>query len=547
MLKLSLIGDIPKETLAAAQAAFPKGNLYLRLGEVFRSLYQDDDFRDLFPALGRPALPAWRLALVTVFQFLENLTDRQAADAVRSRIDWKCALGLKLSDSGFDFSVLSEFRSRLVAGDQGARLLDKLLEHLKAQDLVKAKGKQRSDSTHVLANIRALNRCELVGETMRAALNELAVEAPQWLKALAPEVWYERYARRIEAYRLPRSKAGRKDYLLSVAEDGFRLLEVIDQKGAPPELQGLKQIEVLRKVWVRYFDHKGKRIQLLDEPAVPVAEALVSAYEPDARYGNKGSIAWNGYKVHLTETCDDDKPHFIVNVRTTPAPEHDIKSTAPIHVAMAEKALLPKEHFVDGAYLDASLYVKARENYGIYLVGPPPRNPAWQNQQADAFGLDDFEIDWNAQQVTCPGGKRSYYWNPFQPPRGGERIQARFALSDCQPCSLRAQCTRAKKFGRFVNFQPQAQFEALKAARDYMLSEEGQKAYNRRAGIESTLSQEVRVFGARRSRYLGQDKTHLQQVATAVATNLVRYHDYLQTKPKRPRPPSRFARLKLEA
>ena len=518
----------------------------MRLREVFSKLYQDEDFKALFPALGRPALPAWRLALVTVFQFLENLTDRQAADAVRSRIDWNCALGLKLSDAGFDFSVLGEFRRRLVASDQGTLLLDKLLGHLKAQDLLRAQGKQRSDSTHVLANIRALNRCELVGESMGAALNELAVDAAEGLRVLVPEVWYERYAPRVEAYHLPKSQAGRKEYLSRVAEDGFKLLDAIDHESASSEVQRKKQVEVLGKVWERYFERKDERIRLLDEPASSVTEAVVSAYDPEARYSNKGSVSWNGYKVHLSESCDADKANFIVNVRTTAAPEHDIKSTDAIPAAMVAKALLPKEHFVDGAY-PASRYVSSKETYGIHLLGPPPRNPAWQDKQADAFGLDAFEIDWQAKQVTCPSGKRSSYWNPYRPPRGGERIQARFALSDCQPCPARLKCTRAKKFGRFVNFQPQAQYEALKAARDYRLTEEGKKAYNRRAGIEATISQEVRAFGARRSRYLGQAKTHLQQLVTAVATNLVRYDDWLQVKPKQPRPPSRFARLKLEA
>lgn len=120
MLKPNSTCNVPEETLQVARAAFPKANLYLRLREAFGTLYQNEDFRELFPATGRPALPPWRLALVTVFQFLENLTDRQAADAVRSRIDWKCALGLELNDSGFDFSVLSEFRSRLIESDMGA-------------------------------------------------------------------------------------------------------------------------------------------------------------------------------------------------------------------------------------------------------------------------------------------------------------------------------------------------------------------------------------------------------------------------------------------
>lgn len=548
MLKFDRMGNIPEETLQVARAAFPKGNLYLRLREAFGTLYQDEDFRALFPATGRPALPPWRLALVTVFQFLENLTDRQAADAVRSRIDWKCALGLELSDSGFDFSVLSEFRGRLIESDAGAVLLDKMLGHFKDQGLLKSKGKQRTDSTHVLANIRTLNRSELVGETMRAALNEVAVAAPEWLTEQAPEVWYERYARRVEAYRLPKSNVGRKTYLRSVAEDGYELLEAIDSEHAPPDVQGLTQVDVLRQVWARHFERKGERVRLRDGPELsPVAEAVVSPYDPEARYANKGSVKWNGYKVHLTETCDDDSPNFIVDVRTVPAPQHDIRSTQPIHAVMVGKDLLPKEHFVDGAYTDATLFVASHATYGVRLIGPPPRDPGWQGKQGGAFSLSAFEVDWEHEQVTCPGGKVSYYWNPYRPPRGGERIQARFALSDCQPCPSRSRCTRSKKFGRFVNFQPQPQFEALEAARRYMLTEEGKKEYDRRAGIEGTISQEVRAFGARRSRYWGQAKTQLQQIATAAAINLVRYDNWLQERPKGQTRSSRFARLKSAA
>lgn len=545
MLKQCVIGEIPKETLSVAEASFPKGNLYLRLREVFISLYSDEDFEDMFSKQGRPAIPAWRLALVTVFQFMENLTDRQAADAVRSRIDWKCALGLELRNSGFDFSVLCDFRKRLVTSDQGEILLDKFLDHLKTEGLIKPKGKQRSDSTHVLANIRTLNRCEMVGETMRAALNVLSTEVPDWLYTSIPEVWYERYVHRVEAYRIAKSKVGRETYLRTVAEDGYFLLDILED--APKDVSAIKQIEILRQVLVRYFVREEEKILLLSEPATPVADAIVSPYDAEARYANKGSVSWNGYKVHITETCDDDKPNFIVGVRTTVASEHDIKSTAVIHATMAEKDLVPKQHFVDGAYTDAGLFASSEEIYDIQLIGPPPHNPAWQSKQEDAFSVDDFDIDWQTETVTCPAGKQSYYWNPYQPPRGGPRIQARFAFGDCQACQERSKCTRAKKFGRFINFQPQQEFEALKAARDFMLTAEGELAYNRRAGIEGTISQEVRAFGARHCRYIGHAKTHLQQVSTAVATNIVRYDAWLQAKPSTPRPPPRLQQIRLNA
>src|ERR687897_2295847 len=198
------IGEIPSETARVARAAFPKGTVVMRLRDEFDALYQDEDFRALYPSRGQPALAPWRLALVTVFQFLEHLSDRQAADAVRARIDWKYALGLELTDPGFHFSVLAEFRARLVAGDAEQLLLDRMLERFKARGLVKARGKQRTDSTHVLAAAHDLHLLELVGETLRAALDDLAAVVPGWLRGVAQPAWFVRYARRVEDYRLPK-------------------------------------------------------------------------------------------------------------------------------------------------------------------------------------------------------------------------------------------------------------------------------------------------------------------------------------------------------
>src|SRR5918912_3115181 len=191
------IGEVPAETARVAHAAFPKGTVVTRLRDAFSALFEDQDFRALYPARGQPGLPPWRLALVTVFQFLEQLSDRQAADAVRARIDWKYALGLELTDPGFRFSVLTEFRARLVAGNAERLLLDKMLERFKHRGLVKARGKQRTDSAHVLAAVHDLNLLELVAETLRATLNDLAAVVPDWVRSISPPSWFERYGRRV--------------------------------------------------------------------------------------------------------------------------------------------------------------------------------------------------------------------------------------------------------------------------------------------------------------------------------------------------------------
>ncbi len=240
------IGSIPEQTARVAHAAFPKGHPYLTLRDHLGTIFQDEDFAALFPAWGYPGLPPWRLALVTIMQFREQLSDRQAAEAVRARIDWKYLLGLELTDPGFDFSVLCEFRDRLLAGSAAALLLDKLLTRCRTMGLLTVRGQQRTDSTHVLAAIRVMNRLELVAETLRAALNALATVAPTWLQALAPPVWYERYGTRIEDTRLPQGQAKRDAYAQMVGEDGFALLDALEAPETPKHLQELPMMTTLR-------------------------------------------------------------------------------------------------------------------------------------------------------------------------------------------------------------------------------------------------------------------------------------------------------------
>src|SRR2546426_1029285 len=223
-----IIEPVPEDTARVARAAFPKGHPYMTFRDALGTIFQDEDFAALFPAWGQPGIPPWRLALVTIMPFRENLADRQAAEAVRARIDWKYLLSLELTDPGFDFSVLSEFRDRLLAGSAAELLLDKLLARCRALGLLTARGPQRTDATHVLAAVRVLNRLELVAETLRAALNAVATVAPAWLQAVTPLAWYERYSRRIEEARLPKDTAEREAYALTVGEDGFRLLDLLE-------------------------------------------------------------------------------------------------------------------------------------------------------------------------------------------------------------------------------------------------------------------------------------------------------------------------------
>jgi transposase len=262
-LKPQTIPPVPDNTATVARAAFPKGNAVLRLRDQLGTIYQDELFAALYPERGQPAAAPWRLALVSVLQFLEDLPDRQAADAVRGRIDWKYALSLDLTDPGFDYSVLSEFRGRLVEGEQETLLLDTLLVRLKEAGLVKSGGRQRTDSTHVLAAIRGLNRLETIGETLRAALNSLAEAAPAWLTERITADWFERYGRRVEDYRLPKGRAEREAHALEVGADGFVLLEALDAPEVPPVACAVPMVGTAARCVASALCPRGRRAAAL--------------------------------------------------------------------------------------------------------------------------------------------------------------------------------------------------------------------------------------------------------------------------------------------
>jgi len=558
-LKNLPIPAIPEETARVVGACFPQGTLVVHLRDALGALYSDEDFADLFPTRGQPAEAPWRLALVTALQFLEGLPDRQAADAVRSRLDWKYALSLELTDPGFDHTVLSEFRTRLVQGEAAQRLLDVLLKACQARGWLKARGRQRTDATHVVAAVRALHRLECVGETLRHALNVLAEVAPDWLRAVVAQAhpdWTERYSRRIEAYRLPSGKAARQTYAEVVGADGWDLLQALEAPTAPTWLRELPASQSLQRVWAQQYHPRevgGHWRQAEDLP--PAGQVQNSPYDPEARYGKKRETTWVGYKAHLTETCDADTPHLLIQVTTTPAATADETTLTAIQDELAQRALLPRTQLVDAGYIDAETLASSRTQFGIDLVGPTRGDYRWQahgqnNQtgEPEPFDRSYFVIDWVAQQVTCPEGRTSVKWTPAQdrrPQAPRAVINVAFATVDCRACSSRTRCTTQAR--RTLTLHPQAHEEALRAARERERTPDFALAYAQRAGVESAHAQGVRRCGLRRSRYVGLAKTHLQHVLTAVALNLARLGEWLVGTPLASTRQSTFARLMSQA
>jgi transposase len=521
--------SIPSETERVARAAFSKPSVYMMMRDYLGCLYNDNDFKTLFVNnCGQPAFSPGQLALITVMQFCEGLTDRQTAEAVRARIDWKYALGLELTDCGFNYSILSEFRSRLIKGGRENQLLDTMLDSFKQFGLLKAGGKVRTDSTHVEAAIRLLNRIECVCETLRQALNDLAIIAPTWLLAQVSPDWFERYSQRLEQYRLPNKKASLEQLKLTIGEDGHHLLSALWLDQTPEYLRRIPSVEILRVVWVQQYYLEESKLSWRTTDLLPPNQLLIqSPIDPQARNRTKRDINWTGYMVHLTETCDSDTPNFIINVETVQATTPDGAMTQEIHVCLAEKDLLPKEHFVDTGYIDAQHVVSSTTNYQIDLVGIVQNDSSWQAKASQGFDISNFTVDWQRQLVTCPVGCSSQSWRERIDTYGNQVIEVSFNKTDCQNCCKRIMCTTAKSSPRMLRLKPQEQYQALIDCRIRQTDKEFKKRYQQRAGIEGTLSQACRKFELRRSRYIGCSKTHLQHIFSACAINFTRLYAYL--------------------
>ena len=534
--------EVPDETARVTKKAFRKGSLAIRVRDELGSWCEDEDFASAYGVRGKPGISPAQLAVVSVLAFTENLTDRQAADAVRARLDWKYCLGLGLEDEGFDFSVLSEFRTRLVEGGLELKIFDLLLARLGEAGLVRAGGRQRTDSTHVLGAIRCLNRLELAGESLRAALEAISAAAPGWLATVIDPSWQQRYGARIENLHLPSSQSGRDALAVAYGRDGYHLLDAVAAPSAPAWLGELPAVVALRRIWVQQYyrrtdEHGGEvvRREASEHGLPPGRHTLISPYDTDARYSQKRQTGWGGYKVHFAETCHEPEPdgarqgpNLITTVATTTATVPDVAMTEPIHDMLDAAGLAPGEHVVDAGYTSADILLAARAR-GITLVGPLLADNSPQ-ARAGGYTAEAFTIDWDNQQASCPQGATSTSWSPCTQ-RGTDAIVVRFNAGTCAACPVRSKCTTATRSGRQLTLRPRQVHQAVQAARAEQDSDQWADRYKIRAGVEGTMRQTTHVTGIRRSRYTGLPKVGLEHAIAATAVNLVRLDAWWSGRP----------------
>jgi transposase len=577
----------PDPRIAAAIAAKYPGKrprpLAVQVRDRLGQWLRDEDFAAAFGDRGRPGWSPSRLALVTVLQRVEDLADRQAAEAVRTRIDWQYLLGLPLDDPGFDHTVLAEFRGKVAEAGLEQVALDALLGKLAAGGLVKAGGKQRTDSTHVVAAVAALGRLELAGESVRAALEALAAAHPAWLEQrVCVADFARRYGTPMTSWRPPASQARRDELAIAYAKDGYALLEAVYDGAAPAWLRELPAVGVLRRVLVQNYTRtitKDGREVIRRREKEPEGDGLppghariASPYDTDARWGAKREEFWLGYKLHITETCDDPPPctcrpdpaarqpaggdaehdtscaqlvfpNLITNVATTDATVTDNQMTEPVHDALAARNLAPGRHYADSGYASAALVASALATRGIALIAPLLADTSAQARAGHGYARADFTVDYDTKTVTCPQGKTSSSWTSCTQ-RGQAAAVATFSPGDCGPCPARPRCTTSSRKRRQITILPRDLAQAQAAARAAEKTIPFQADYARRAGVEGTMHQAA-SHGARRARYRGLPKTRLDHLYMACALNLLRLEAFWTGTPLDRQRTSHLARLEL--
>lgn len=333
-----------------------------------------------------------------------------------------------------------------------------------------------------------------------------------------------------------------------IGADGYTLLASTDQDATWQGwtwLKNLLAVRTLKQTWAQqYRQVDGHAHRLTPQEMLLVSEWYRSPYDQDVRYGRKRDFDWIGYKVHLTECCEDDLTHLITQVETVPATQQDYYALNAIQAELADKHLLPRQHLVDAGYISAKRILESRGTHGIDLIGPVHVDSSWQAHTPGAFDVSQLHIDWDHQVVTCPYGEQSIAWHLGKDAKGESVVHVWFAQPTCQVCPLQAHCTKAQATGRSMTVRfPRERHDMVQAARARQQTPTFHDVYQARCGIEGTFSQTTRNTGMRRARSIDQRKTQLQHLFTALTTNILRLMHWLEGIPWAKTRISRFAAL----
>lgn len=472
------------------------------------------DFEGMYKDGGRPPVSPIILLTVTLFQYLESLTDRAAAFNMRYRLDWKIALGLEMDYDGFHYSLLSRFRDRLISNDKSSLAFDRILEHLSERGLVKASSKQRIDSTHVVGNIRELSRLELLNETLRLFCNDTNSYKSRMDQTLVDIT--NKYFEKVSSYRLSPVE---KDEMIECAGLAMKaLIYWVINSEALSELRNKNSFQTLMLVYEQNFiddendDTPPKLVKIATGK-----DHICSPHEPESRFGNKGSKKWHGYKAQIAETVtdkdDQSEANFITYADVNDANDYDGSMVEEYISDQETKGIKPDEVYADTHY-NSEANIDVLKEKSVDLKGPVMPMPTKGRTKEKNIG---FQADLNKETVTCPAGSESKKFTY----RAQNKISGIFDTTDCTPCKQKEIC-QPEPSGKVILIKVIS--ETLAKRREEMESLEFKKDMYKRNGIEGTLSGLVRGQGMRRSRFRGKAKLRLQIKFSAASANIKRLH-----------------------
>jgi len=527
-LKVQPPWPMPAETAAVGKAILKEDSAYRLIGDKLFDRYSEQDYADLYSPEGKPGISPVILAFVSVFQFMERLPDRQAAESVRMRMDWKYALHLPLAYEGFDYSVLSEFRDRLLAHEAEGRVFEQLVQEFRSMGLIKERGKQRTDSIAMLMKVRHLSRLELVVETLRLAVGAILKTDREWGEGLIPPSWEERYGERFVLQRHTKEEWAEHDQ--HVGSDGEWLIKRLAGEGAPAEIKSLAEVQVLKTVWAQQFREAEGKIIYQAGTHYDGHTQIQTPHDPQARYSRKRIQEWVGGKVQVTETDDEGYPHLITDIAGTCSSKTDYESLSDIQTRLKERHCLPGEQYVDSGYMSGPNLAVSVQN-GIDLIGPTVPVVSPQSKLPNGITTEHFDVDVEKLQATCPGGTSvgpDFGWKG--------KIRFLFPKEVCSACQLRERCCTGEG-GRTLCVG--TTYPLLQQARKRQKTEAFKQDYHKhRCGVEGCVSALARGNGMRTSRYIGNQKRHLQAVFCGTAANIKRTAQWLAGyRPKRYRQP----------
>jgi transposase len=508
--------EVPEDTARLVEPLLPADSVYRLVAECVDEFLSDDQFTELYAEEGRPGINPVVLSLVTVFQFLEKLPDRAAAQMAVMRMDWKYALRQPLDWAGFHFSDLCNFRKRLLAHGQESLIFEQVLAYLRERGLVSGGGRQRTDATHILGAVKQMSDAEVVREAVRLAISALISRDAPWVMQNIPASFIKNYSRAMPNYRMTHKELG--EFIQETGEEARWLLDQVALH-ASIDLQRLPDLLQLGQIWeeqYQYVSEPDRRVAVRRGKDY-VTDRIRNPHDPDVTYGAKanGALTWVGFKLHITETVDE--PRFITDVTLTVSSARDVGDLADVQQRLKNRQLAPGRHYVDQGYMSGE-NVAESEKRGIDLrgcIGPDTQG------KPTGFRLEDFIVDVENQQVICPAGKSSQRWVPTTRNTANRVAVHVFFGRQCLPCPFFGldHCTSSQT-GRHLSLN--AFHETIQARRQEQQSEAFQIEMHARAAIEGTISELVRAHGLRRARYRGGAKVFLQMLFTATATNLKR-------------------------